>query len=394
MQINDIGLYYPYFHVRDDTWLKAAALYLPQVARIRPPGYPVRDSETANVLRAELDFLLDVDPGPQAASTAREFGELVQQDTEALERYLLPDYPGGGGFGIEVDNPWFQDEARFAWIHASQLGDNRAFIELLRDRGLATMTRFDPLTGIRDDAQWVGMHPRLVAVYSCALAQRISRANQLLPVTHDLRLFALPEDWTVQELGAALVNTRPPGASSSSSSVLYAGAALQSVLPAGLEHVPAQDIVRARRTLAAEFDAFRVHLTGLAEEFARLDGIEDPEILRARLAAMVELDLRSSVRELEQGLRALRMEPIRAMFGLKSLELPTVAALAAHALNFSPMIGAGGLLAVQAFTAVRAARKSAGERRSSAAGYLLGLRAQLDPPSALERARRIVTGRG
>ncbi|RGC65636.1 hypothetical protein C5N14_27425 [Micromonospora sp. MW-13] len=390
--MSDIGLYYPYFHVRDDTWLKAAALYLPQVARIRPPGYPVLDSETATVLRAELDFLLDVDPGPQAASTAREFGEFVQQDADALERYLLPDYPGGGGFGIESHNPWFQDETRFAWIHASQLGD-RALIELLCDLGLGTRSRFDPLTGLRDDARWVGMHPHLVAVYSCALAQRIARANQLLPVTHDPRLFALPEDWTVRELGAALVNTRPPGASSSGSSVLYACAALRSVLPAGLEQVSAQDIVRARRTLAAEFDAFRAHLTGLAEEFARLDGIEDPEILRARLAAMVELDLSGSIRELEQGLRALGLEPIRAMFGLKSLELPTVAALAAHALHLSPVIGAGGMLAVQAFTAVRSARESAGERRTSAAGYLLGLRAQLDPPGALERARRILTGR-
>ncbi|MFG3423417.1 DUF6236 family protein [Micromonospora sp. NPDC048063] len=388
--MSDIGLYYPYFHVQDDTWLKAAALYLPQVARVRPPDYPVRDSETASVLRAELDFLLDVDPYPQAASMAREFGDFVQQDAQALGRYLVPDYLGAGGSGHD---PWLWDESRFAWIHASQLGDDEALIRLLRDRGLATKSRFDPLTGLCD-GPWVGMHPRLVAVYSCSLAQRIARANQLLPVTHDPRLFALPEDWTVQELGAALVNTRPPGASSSASSVLYACLALRSVLPAGLEQVSAQDIVRARRTLAVEFDAFRAHLTGLGDEFAQLDGIEDPEILRARLAAMVEADVGSSVRELERGLRALGLEPVRAIFGLKSLELPAVAALAAHALNLSPVIGAGGMLAVQAFTAVREAHRSAGERRTSAAGYLLGLRAELDPPGALERARRILTGRG
>lgn len=30
----DIALYYPYTHVRDDAWLKAAALYLPKLALV------------------------------------------------------------------------------------------------------------------------------------------------------------------------------------------------------------------------------------------------------------------------------------------------------------------------------------------------------------------------
>jgi len=47
----DIALYYPYTHVRDESWLKAAALYLPKLALLAPRDYPFRFSPTAQVLR-------------------------------------------------------------------------------------------------------------------------------------------------------------------------------------------------------------------------------------------------------------------------------------------------------------------------------------------------------
>ena len=56
----DIALYYPYTHIRDEAWLKAAALYLPKLALLAPDRYPRRLSRTADVLRAELGFLVDV----------------------------------------------------------------------------------------------------------------------------------------------------------------------------------------------------------------------------------------------------------------------------------------------------------------------------------------------
>ncbi|MFF1691558.1 MULTISPECIES: hypothetical protein [unclassified Streptomyces] len=127
--MRQIGLYYPYFHVRDDAWLKAAALYLPQVARVRPPRYPVNDSPTAAALRDGLDFLLDIDPGHHAAAVAQEFEALVDQEEDFLrDRYRIPQAPPGvGAFGAEVDNPWFLDGSRFAWIHTSQLGAPTSF---------------------------------------------------------------------------------------------------------------------------------------------------------------------------------------------------------------------------------------------------------------------------
>lgn len=393
--MDEIGLYYPYFHVRDDSWLKAAALYLPQVARVRPPGYPVHDSPVAAALRAELDFLRDVDPGPWAGDVAEEFLGLVQgREPELLERYRVPPVPYAG-FGREVDNPWFQDETRFAWMHTSQLAPSvyhlHPLIEYLRDIGLALNPRFDPLTGTRDD-HWVGMHPHLVAVYACALANRIADANALTPVTHDPGLFALPGGWSVDQLGAALLEAGGRPAAGEPASTLYASAAVQAVVPADLEHVTVEQIVRARRTLAAEFEAFRAHVAALGEDFARLDGVEDRGILRSRLDAMVDRDLTRPAAELERGLRSLGMQPVRAVLGMKSVELPVVAALAAEAASVSPLAGAGGAVAVQLVAATRTARREAAERRTSAAGYLLGLRRELDPVGALTRVRRALRG--
>jgi hypothetical protein len=398
--MDEISLYYPYFHVRDDAWLKAAALYLPQVARVRPLGYPVHDSPTAAVLRDELDFLRDVAPEPWAAAVAQDFLALLKREERALvKRYRVSRDPYREGFGAEVDNPWYQDETRFAWIHTSQLGvpaelyspRKHPLVQYMHDVGLGVITRFDPLTGVRDDTRWIGMHPHMVAVYSCALANRIGEANALTPVTHDPRLFALPSHWTVEELAAALLqNTRPTAGGQATT--LYACTAVQTVLPADIEHVPVEKIVRARQILHDEFEAFRAHIDALGEEFARIEGIEEPGILQSRLESMAERDLVKPAHELERGLRSLGLEPVRAVFGLKSLELPAIAALAAHTAHISPVVGAGGVIALQLVSATRAARRAAIRKRTSAAGYLLGLRRELNPVGTLARVRRALFG--
>ncbi|GHH50488.1 hypothetical protein [Lentzea cavernae] len=42
-----IAFYYPNIHVRDDTWLKYAAMYWPKITRLVPDGYRTADSPTA-----------------------------------------------------------------------------------------------------------------------------------------------------------------------------------------------------------------------------------------------------------------------------------------------------------------------------------------------------------
>ncbi|MFF1691559.1 MULTISPECIES: DUF6236 family protein [unclassified Streptomyces] len=262
----------------------------------------------------------------------------------------------------------------------------------MRDLQLIERTRFDPVSGVRDDLQWIGMHPHLASIYSCALASRIAEANALTPVTDDPQTFALPGRGTAQELGAALLHPALPEQAKGQAAALYACAAVRVVVPANISQIPVDRIIRARQVLSEEFEAFRAHIDGLNEEFALLDGVEDPGILRARLDSMIERDMTKPTQELERGLRALGLEPARTVFGLKTLELPAIAALAAHTLHLSPIAGAGGAIAVQLLASARTAQREAATQRTSAAGYLLGLRRELEPAGFLARMRHALRG--
>ncbi|MFF0431733.1 DUF6236 family protein [Streptomyces sp. NPDC004327] len=396
VHVEPVGLYYPYFHVRDDGWLKRAALYLPGLARVHPPGHPFHDSATAQVLRDELGFFTDIDPTRYADEVAQELKGVMQRE----EARLLPRY----GFPSE----WLSDKSRrrvihldpFGWLHRSQLGTStpdfwwttfRNFV--VRSREWAPFGTYTDGNSVRD---WIGLHPHLVSVYTRALVDRIAHANALVPVTDDPVLFALP-GWTATDFEEALLGPSAPGPNpgvwwlpnrqngrahpappvTAPAAGLYATAAVQAVLPHAINDIPAKDIVRARLRLSDEFEAFRAHLDELGSQFAALDQVTDPAVLQARIAAMVDRNLSRPLKDLTRGLRSLRLKPIREVIGLRSLELPALAALGAHTVNLSPILGAGGAVVVQLVASSRSARAAAADQRRSATGYLLGLRREL-----------------
>jgi hypothetical protein len=94
------GLYYPYVHFREERWLKMAALYWPRLARIVPPGFTVHDSEIVRRLAEELDFTIDLNPGPAISSVAPAFraaldGLIAWQRAEYPIERLLRESRGG-----------------------------------------------------------------------------------------------------------------------------------------------------------------------------------------------------------------------------------------------------------------------------------------------------------
>src|SRR6266581_2878798 len=80
------GLYYPYFHFRDERWLKTAALYWPKIVRIVPEGYQTRDSETVRSL--EGDFIVRQPPGYSVDAIAPMFLDLVAKHGDELRAYF------------------------------------------------------------------------------------------------------------------------------------------------------------------------------------------------------------------------------------------------------------------------------------------------------------------
>src|SRR5882762_5637745 len=81
------GLYYPYIHVRDEAWLKAAALYWPSLRRIVPWGYRKHDSPAALRL-VEARVLRDEDP----RSILYSVGHDLVESLEANAHRLVKDY--------------------------------------------------------------------------------------------------------------------------------------------------------------------------------------------------------------------------------------------------------------------------------------------------------------
>src|SRR5688572_25100741 len=67
--MNEYALYYPYIHIRDESWLKAAMLYWPGIGRFRPRDYPTHDGRATAIFK-ERGWLHDLEPGPHTRRVA------------------------------------------------------------------------------------------------------------------------------------------------------------------------------------------------------------------------------------------------------------------------------------------------------------------------------------
>jgi hypothetical protein len=385
----DIALYYPYTHVRDDSWLKAAALCWPKLAVLASSNYPRRESTIAKSLRDELDFFVDVDPAAQTRKVAGEFIDVILRAGDMLRgRYtqisqLPADYiartPTVTSDSRQIDQ--IGDPA-VTWLNLEKMSAD--LIERFLDNGLGVVSH---------DQAWMGLDPRLADVYLTVLADRVADANGMPLVTDQARAHGALKDWDILTIAHALLGDEPDGPLSHDAhevAALYATAAISTVVPRRLADVPIDRIITARRTLAAEFDAFSAHLESMAERFTEIARIESPEVLAAQLKILVERDLRQPTADLKAGLLRLGMEPMTAVLGMNSLQLPATTAAIVAGAGVPVAVGQTGMAAAQLIASGVRAHRSGQAMRRSAAGYLLGLRVELDPQGIVDRVRRTV----
>jgi hypothetical protein len=192
------ALYYPYIHVRDDAWLKTAALFWPSVRRLVPAGYRKHDSETARTF-VDARVLLDEQPDLYLDET-HDLLTGLHRNADALARQ----------FGVARAyrqwaraNPSSEDSESpraLGWIHLTKfpsgLLDDLTRLGLVRYGRHITLGAIEPkdvdLGWANDDhaLEWVGLHPVLAAAYMAVLANRVSREGHFEPLTDqaDLRL--------------------------------------------------------------------------------------------------------------------------------------------------------------------------------------------------------------
>ncbi|MEU6011116.1 DUF6236 family protein [Streptomyces sp. NPDC047453] len=239
-----VGLYYPYVRVRDEQWIKTAALYMPKLARIVPSGYSVVDSPTVRALNDELGFVVPVDPMRIAQQLAPAFLDLLERYQPALRRWYrmtgdARDLSSGGEhpgrqdsrpyrpWSLRATPPWQRTEGgqALAELHCGEV-DGRLRAALL-DSGLA----------VQSSPRWITMDASLAWVYKYSLVEEIARAGNFSPFTDQPSAHIAYGGWESDGLASALLGG--PVAASADEDLRAVGLlALRVVTPENLADVP------------------------------------------------------------------------------------------------------------------------------------------------------------
>ncbi|PJE96426.1 hypothetical protein CUT44_18150 [Streptomyces carminius] len=394
------GLYHPYFHVRDDRWLKAAALYWPRIVRMVPEDYATRDSETVKVLTGELGFVERLSPGASVASVAPRFLELVSGHADALRprlgvgqedaaRLRHAARPGGPGPG-----PGPAPGA----VHHDQLRPE--VVDALVDAGLAVRGRID--LSHEADRRWVVMDERLVAVYTSVPAEDVAAANRLQLTTDRPHAYAVANGWSADRIAEALLDgfgpvgpgTPDPGNPEAAApergtelAQRVALLALNLVVPEHLDRVPVQRIVALRRRHEREFLEFGRAVDQAAAELSELAGISDPRILEQYLRDEVESRFALPLKALRRHLQELRLGAATMAVNVRT-QLPATLTLAGGAWLAGQPVVAGTTATALGLLTVRQSTRQQKEELLGAAGpasFLLHARGELGERKLLAR---------
>ena len=204
-----MSVYYPYIHIRDERWLKVAALYWPRMVRIVSPDYPTRNSQLVEILRDELGFILDNPPDAAARHAAEPFAAFIDgfgptarkaPEGRARERVARPRAPcratSAGRLRRRRRHRGRDLRARLRELPSAMVGATalarmpQACIRVKSPPSLA-----GKLIGLRlavpARGEWLAMNPELAWLYKCRLTEELARRNNLVPATDQMPAHAV-----------------------------------------------------------------------------------------------------------------------------------------------------------------------------------------------------------
>jgi uncharacterized protein DUF6236 len=391
-----MAVYYPYIHIRDERWLKVAALYWPRIIRIVSPGYPIRDSRLVDVLAGELGLIVNHPPDGAARDVAAPFAAFiegfgrtalrrmrVQKESGRLgpERLALPHPPATFGGANDMagetvvpalghNSPeWTARDT--AGVHLSEVAPDLA--DKLIGAGLAVPAR----------GEWLAMNPVLAWLYKCRLTEEFALRNNLVPATDQMSAHAVmggPVDIT--SLTAHVFRAHRSADFQAGFGLL----SIDAVIPRDLDQVPADKIVEIRRRFSTQFDRWRQYVDEIAAALeTQLQNIESPEILKAYLEDAVKRYATGPVDDLKRGLADIGIDTAATALDTKF----TVPAAALAGLPV-PQIAAAGGIALAAANLRRSTQSKAQARQTVPTAYLLGVRETLSPRTRLSRILAIM----
>ncbi|MFC6421936.1 DUF6236 family protein [Ornithinimicrobium tianjinense] len=386
------ALYYPYIHVRDDAWLKAAALYWKRVDRIVPRDYPTRDSRTVKVLGDELGFIESRRPGAAAVEASRLFLDLLEVRGDELAASLRVQ-PDRGALREHHDAPvdgGLSPGGSIGYIFAEKLSTE--LISAMVESGLAVGASDDHgrhrrLSMSVGSANWIGMDSRLAATYMTVLTRLTADHFHLDPVTDVPLAHVAMDAMSVDEVARALLGEGmvSPVARPQTLQQRVAVLAIESVIPRRIGLIDATDIVRFRKRHEDLLGDFQKAVASAAQELRQLPEDVDSAILREHVIEVTRRHLLHPRDELRGALQLFGLETARSLVTLQ-LPLSASGGVALGALT-DPIVGTGaGVGAVLlAYGVNEASRRRELRRRDGAANYLLELESALTPRKALRR---------
>lgn len=390
--LEHIGLYYPYVRVRDDQWLKTAALYMPELARVVPSGYHVTDSPTARALNDELGFVVPVDPARCAQQLAPVFLDLLQRHGPALrEAYRIAgDSPGRPlPYPVRSGGPSRQPWSLRANTPGQRTGRGQALADLHRGEVADALREafLDSGLAVGGLGSWLTMDAAVAWCTSAPSWRRSPAPAASVPRPTSPRPISRPAPGTPTGSRRFFSTTPPTPAPAADDTHAVGLLALGIVTPNDLADVPVEKIIRVRNRHQDLFGRFSAEVTRTVSELGEeLASVTLPEARELHIAATVQERFAEPLDELRGALTGLRIDTAFSAANLK-FELPAVfGAGALGVLGDQPVLDA----TVGAAFALGALGRSASGRRSallkeSPTAYLLSVERALEPATLLRR---------
>jgi hypothetical protein len=382
-----MAVYYPYIHFRDERWLKVAALYWPRMARIVGLGYPTRNSRLIDVLNDQLEFILDIPPGPATQATAKAFAKLIHEaEPDALQRLILH------GRGTELIDP-------HRLVLPRPPADLDGADDTTPDSCIPVLEHYSPGWTMRDTAgvhdsevapelrsvlidaqlalpargEWLAMNPALAWAYKVQLTQEIARRNKLVPATDQLSAHAVVEGPVTIEALADLTEPRPLAAPDIQTT--FGLFAINAVVPRDLNQISPEKIAEIRKRFATQFDRWHEYADAVGAELsAQLSNVESPDVLRAYLDDAVRRFATGPVSDLRKGLSDIGIDATTTAISSK-FELPAGFAVIAA----TQPLAAVGSSAIGLLNLRQTTKRQAQAKQRTPAAYLLNVQDTLAP---------------
>ncbi|MFE0527123.1 DUF6236 family protein [Micromonospora parva] len=338
------------------------------MGRIVPNEYFLRDSPTIREFKS-AEYIRDHAPrGAAQARVSSAFRDLAQRYGSQLSER----------FGLQLAAGW-PDETTAVQSASAHFGDPKLayiFAPKLGDTLIDELVQLDlAVRGGRTEPYWIGMHPRIAAIYMTALAGEMAAWVGARPVSDDALSHRGVGDVRLDGMAEALLDESGGNAAGldleMEPRLVIADVAIKTVVPAGLDKVPVQKILAFRDRYPQLRAAFQDEVSALTASLSSSQ-IGDRDALEDLLRDEYKKRLQPKVEELRSRLSSHGIDTVVGVFNVKTSPAGIAGGLLLETLHSPRPVVAAGAVAVSLWASYRDqhTKRQAIFGESPAASYL------------------------